>query len=105
MVGVLSHDIHFFRHEFPGLVQNFVGNRHLSNVVQKSSASDDGDLLTWKPESLGDGNGEQGYTSRMAFGLSILEIQSVAQSFEGDVIGALQAGHGSLQLIGTGFDE
>ncbi len=72
------------------LVQNLVGNGHLADVVQESSASDDGDLFAGQPHGLGNRNGEGGHAPGMAFGLTIFQIERIAQSFQRDVIGALQ---------------
>ena len=42
---MLSHDVHFLVRELAGLVQNFIGDGHLADVVQKGSAGDHVDLF------------------------------------------------------------
>ena len=41
----------------------------------------------------------------MAFGFGVLEVERVAQGLQGDVVGALEIGHGGLELVGAGLDK
>ena len=104
-VAVLAHDGHFLVRELAWLAQDVVGNGHLADVVQESSSGDHVDLFFRQAHLASDGDGEGGHAPGMAFGLGVLEVERIAQGFEGDVIGLLQVGKRRFPLLGTGGNE
>ena len=85
--------------------KDVVGDGHFADVVEESASSDDEDLFARHAHGAGDGNGESGNAAGVAFGFGVFEVECVAQSLQGDVVGAFEVRHGSLKLVGAGFDQ
>ena len=51
------------------------------------------------------GTAELGYPQAVIFGLGILQVERIAQSFERDVVRALEVAHRLAQLLGAGGDQ
>src|SRR4029077_7783941 len=105
VVAVLAHDGAFVVVQLSGLAKDVVGDGHLADVVEKSGAGCDQDLLARHAHGAGDGDGKSGDAAGVAFGFRVLEIEGIAKSLQRDVVGALQVAHGGLKLIGASFDQ
>ena len=84
-----------------GCAQDGIGDGHLADIVQESAARNDPNAFRGNTHSPGNSDSKGRYTFGMAFSFGILKVQRVAQSFQSDVIGALQIGHGLSQLFGA----
>ena len=93
-IAVLVHDRDFFRVKRAGLAQDGIRNRHLADVVQERAAGDHPDLVARQAHGPGHGDGEGGDALGVALGLGVLQVERVAQRFQGDVVGAFQVLHG-----------
>src|SRR2546421_4410245 len=89
-IAVLSHDSYFFGIQSARLAQDGIGNSHLSNVMEKGAAGNYPDVIVGKSHGAGNSDGKGGYSFGVSFGLGIFKIESITQSLQCDVIGALQ---------------
>ena len=88
--GVLLHDFHFVGSELVRLGEDLVGNGHLADVVEKGSAGDDANLFFLQSHFAGNRDRKSSDAAGVAFGFGVFEIESVAESFERDVVGSFQ---------------
>ena len=72
---------------------------------RKAPRAIDQNLLAGHAHGAGDGYRERRDSAGVAFGFRVFQVERVAQSLQGNVVGALQIGHGSLKLIGAGLHQ
>ncbi len=88
-----------------GFAKNFVGNRHLADVVQEGAARDDRDLLLGNAHGAGDGDGISGHATRVALGFRVLHVEGIAERFQGVIVGFFQIQQRQSPLLGALRDQ
>ena len=104
-IAVLAHDDALFFRQRPGFAQDGIRNCHLANIVQKSAARDHANFVRAEAHRTSNRNRKRRHALGVAFGLSVFQVERVAQSFQRDVVGALQVIHGFAQLLSPGVHQ
>lgn len=89
----------------PGLRRIASGSGDFADVVEKGSAGDGFQIVGVDAHDAGHSDGVGGDSPGVAFGLLVAEVEGVAHGFEGDVVAALEIGHGGTEAAGAGGDH
>ena len=101
VIAVLAHDRDLIRRQGAGFGEDLIGNRHLTDIVQKRAACDHVNLTFGQAHGPRDGDSESRDPPGVTFGFSILQIEGSAERLQSNVIGTFQVSKSFFQLIGT----
>jgi len=85
--AVLAHGLLFVVSERARFAQNAVGDCHFADVVEESSARENGQIVIGNGHGFGDGNGEGSDALAVAFGFGVFQVECAAESFKRIVVG------------------
>src|SRR6267142_3464014 len=103
--AVLAHDFFFVFGEWAGFAQDAIGNGHFADIVKECRAGQNRKIGVGNGHGLGNGDAERGYTLAMTFGLSVLQVERAAQSFQRIVVGLFELRDSAGELGGALFHQ